>query len=114
MGCENEYGQRRFVDVLCVSSKNECSRRRFDVFWSAHYTYYAIYSPSHRYCLTNGDNGIVRTLETPIYLTVVNENSLQCLDRCVHKPTTPYILTVVKTCYNSWIGVYTNQPLLLF
>ena len=34
-----------------------------------------------KYCLANGDSGIVRTLETPIYITKVFGDLLFCLDR---------------------------------
>ncbi|KAK9804455.1 hypothetical protein WJX73_003595 [Symbiochloris irregularis] len=34
-----------------------------------------------KYCLSNGDSGIVRTLETPIYITKVFGDLLFCLDR---------------------------------
>lgn len=34
-----------------------------------------------KYCLPNGDNGIVRTLDTPIYITAVRGNKVFCLDR---------------------------------
>ena len=34
-----------------------------------------------KYCLANGDAGIVRTLENPIYITRVFGDVLFCLDR---------------------------------
>lgn len=34
-----------------------------------------------KYCLPNGDSGIVRTLEVPVYITRVSGSSLHCLDR---------------------------------
>jgi len=34
-----------------------------------------------KYCLPNGDNGIVKTLENPVYLTKVFANTVYCLDR---------------------------------
>ncbi|KAF5734159.1 coatomer subunit alpha-1 [Tripterygium wilfordii] len=34
-----------------------------------------------KYCLPNGDSGIIRTLDVPIYITKVFENTLFCLDR---------------------------------
>ena len=42
-----------------------------------------IYTTEHhiKYCLPNGDNGIIRTLDIPIYLTCVKENKIYCLDR---------------------------------
>lgn len=34
-----------------------------------------------KYCLPNGDNGIIRTLDYPVYLTKVVGNAVFCLDR---------------------------------
>ena len=34
-----------------------------------------------KYCLPNGDSGIVRTLDQPVYVTRVNKGVLCCLDR---------------------------------
>ena len=34
-----------------------------------------------KYCLPNGDNGIVKTLNNPVYLTKVFANTIFCLDR---------------------------------
>merc|ERR1719399_1882753 len=34
-----------------------------------------------KYCLTNGDHGIIRTLEVPLYLTSASNGKLHCLDR---------------------------------
>eukprot|EP01097_Dermamoeba_algensis_P008007 TRINITY_DN5184_c0_g2_i1.p1 TRINITY_DN5184_c0_g2~~TRINITY_DN5184_c0_g2_i1.p1 ORF type:complete len:749 (+),score=225.86 TRINITY_DN5184_c0_g2_i1:1466-3712(+) len=34
-----------------------------------------------KYCLINGDNGIIRTLDTPVYITGVKGNKVFCLDR---------------------------------
>ncbi|KAJ1985615.1 hypothetical protein H4R33_003895 [Dimargaris cristalligena] len=34
-----------------------------------------------KYCLPQGDNGIIRTLENPIYLTCVQGRDVHCLDR---------------------------------
>ncbi|PPS05926.1 hypothetical protein GOBAR_AA14693 [Gossypium barbadense] len=34
-----------------------------------------------KYCLPNGDSGIIRTLDVPIYLTKVSGNKIFCLDR---------------------------------
>ncbi|KAL9687190.1 hypothetical protein QQ045_031588 [Rhodiola kirilowii] len=34
-----------------------------------------------KYCLPNGDNGIIKTLDVPIYLTKVSGNRIFCLDR---------------------------------
>ncbi|KAJ4960831.1 hypothetical protein NE237_020741 [Protea cynaroides] len=34
-----------------------------------------------KYCLPNGDNGIIRTLDVPLYITKVSQNIVYCLDR---------------------------------
>jgi hypothetical protein len=34
-----------------------------------------------KYCLPNGDTGIIRTLDVPVYLTRVHGNTVYCLDR---------------------------------
>ena len=34
-----------------------------------------------KYCLPNGDNGIIRTLDVPVYITKVSQNTVYCLDR---------------------------------
>ncbi|KAA0033783.1 hypothetical protein IC582_001549 [Cucumis melo] len=34
-----------------------------------------------KYCLPNGDSGIIRTLDVPIYITKVSANTIFCLDR---------------------------------
>ena len=34
-----------------------------------------------KYCLINGDTGIIRTLDVPVYITRVASNQLFCLDR---------------------------------
>ena len=34
-----------------------------------------------KYCLPNGDTGIVRTLDVPIYITRIQQQQLYCLDR---------------------------------
>eukprot|EP01117_Protostelium_nocturnum_P001657 TRINITY_DN1202_c0_g1_i1.p1 TRINITY_DN1202_c0_g1~~TRINITY_DN1202_c0_g1_i1.p1 ORF type:complete len:1246 (-),score=287.08 TRINITY_DN1202_c0_g1_i1:71-3808(-) len=42
-----------------------------------------IYSTSNhiKYCLSNGDNGIIRTLDNPLYITGMKDNKVFCLDR---------------------------------
>lgn len=42
-----------------------------------------IYTTSNhiKYAITNGDHGIIRTLDLPIYITRVKGNSVYCLDR---------------------------------
>ena len=34
-----------------------------------------------KYCLPNGDSGIIRTLDVPVYITKVFGSTIHCLDR---------------------------------
>ena len=34
-----------------------------------------------KYCLANGDTGIIRTLDVPVYITKANSKQIFCLDR---------------------------------
>ncbi|KAG0449917.1 hypothetical protein HPP92_027024 [Vanilla planifolia] len=34
-----------------------------------------------KYCLPNGDNGIIRTLDVPVYITKISGNDIYCLNR---------------------------------
>ena len=56
-----------------------------------------IYTTSNhiKYALTNGDTGIIRTLELPVYITRVQGNSVHCLDRGPQ----PRVLTIDPTEY---------------
>lgn len=56
-----------------------------------------IYTTSNhiKYALTNGDNGIIRTLDLPVYITRVQGNSVYCLDR---EPS-PRVITIDPTEY---------------
>ncbi|KAL1190257.1 Coatomer subunit alpha-1 [Cardamine amara subsp. amara] len=48
-----------------------------------------------KYCLPNGDSGIIRTLDVPIYITKVTGNIIFCLDRDGKNR----IITIVATEY---------------
>lgn len=48
-----------------------------------------------KYCLLNGDHGIIRTLDLPIYITKVQGDSIFCLDR----ECEPKILSIDPTEY---------------
>merc|ERR1719320_305425 len=54
-----------------------------------------VYTTSNhiKYTLTNGDSGIIRTLDLPIYITRVKGSSVYCLDR----ECKPRILTIDPT-----------------
>jgi len=67
-----------------------------------------------KYCLTNGDHGIIRTLEVPLYLTSASNGKLHCLDRegkvrkllidptecqfklCLHKKEFEKVVRIIK------------------
>ena len=67
-----------------------------------------------KYCLTNGDHGIIRTLEVPLYLTAASNGKLHCLDRegkvrklmidptecqfklCLHKKEFDKVVRIIK------------------
>merc|ERR1719409_888994 len=67
-----------------------------------------------KYCLTNGDHGIIRTLEVPLYLTAASNGKLHCLDRegkvrkmvvdvtecqfklCLHKKEFERVIRIIK------------------
>ncbi|XP_048728495.1 coatomer subunit alpha-like [Ostrea edulis] len=54
-----------------------------------------VYTTSNhiKYALTNGDHGIIRTLDLPIYITRIKGNSVFCLDREVR----PRVLSIDPT-----------------
>ena len=56
-----------------------------------------IYTTSNhiKYTLTNGDHGIIRTLDLPIYITKVKDNQVYCLDR----EERPRVLQIDSTEY---------------
>ncbi|CAF3824980.1 unnamed protein product, partial [Rotaria magnacalcarata] len=56
-----------------------------------------IYTTSNhiKYALVNGDHGIIRTLDLPIYITKIKGNSVFCLDREVR----PRLLNIDSTEY---------------
>lgn len=56
-----------------------------------------IYTTSNhiKYTLTNGDHGIIRTLDLPIYITKIKDTSVYCLDR----EERPRVLNIDPTEY---------------
>ena len=56
-----------------------------------------VYTTSNhiKYAITNGDHGIIRTLELPVYLTRIKGNQVFCLDR----ECKPRILNIDPTEY---------------
>ncbi|XP_065347768.1 coatomer subunit alpha [Cloeon dipterum] len=56
-----------------------------------------VYTTSNhiKYCITNGDYGIIRTLDLPIYITKIRGNQVFCLDR----ECRPRILNIDPTEY---------------
>ncbi|KAF9585928.1 hypothetical protein BGW38_010979 [Lunasporangiospora selenospora] len=71
-----------------------------------------------KYTLTQGDNGIIRTLEQPIYLTRVKGKNVYCLDREGKTCTIPidpteyrFKLALVKRNYDEVLQIIRNSNL---
>ncbi|PKU78733.1 coatomer subunit alpha-3-like [Dendrobium catenatum] len=71
-----------------------------------------------KYCLPNGDSGIIRTLDVPIYLTKVSGNSVYCLDRdgknrVITIDATEYIfkLALLRKKYDHVMSMIKNSQL---
>ncbi|GFZ20525.1 coatomer, alpha subunit [Actinidia rufa] len=71
-----------------------------------------------KYCLPNGDSGIIRTLDVPIYITKVSGNNIFCLDRdgknkVIVIDATEYIfkLSLIKKKYDNVMSMIRNSQL---
>nr|KYP60664.1 Coatomer subunit alpha-2 [Cajanus cajan] len=71
-----------------------------------------------KYCLPNGDNGIIKTLDIPIYITKVSGNTIFCLDRdgknrAIIIDATEYIfkLSLLKKRYDHVMNMIKNSQL---
>ncbi|GFY94974.1 coatomer, alpha subunit [Actinidia rufa] len=71
-----------------------------------------------KYCLPNGDGGIIRTLDVPIYITKVLGNKIFCLDRegknrIIVIDATEYIfkLSLVRKRYDHVMSMIRNSQL---
>ncbi|WCJ40918.1 Coatomer alpha subunit [Euphorbia peplus] len=71
-----------------------------------------------KYCLPNGDSGIIRTLDVPIYITRVTGNTIFCLDRdgknrAIVIDATEYIfkLSLLKKRYDHVMNMIRNSQL---
>ncbi|KAF2301915.1 hypothetical protein GH714_030386 [Hevea brasiliensis] len=71
-----------------------------------------------KYCLPNGDSGIIRTLDVPIYITKVSGNTIFCLDRDGKNRTividaTEYIfkLSLLRKRYDNVMSMIRNSQL---
>ncbi|PIA60557.1 hypothetical protein AQUCO_00300209v1 [Aquilegia coerulea] len=71
-----------------------------------------------KYCLPNGDSGIIKTLDVPIYITEISGNTLFCLDwdwknRAVIIDATEYVfkLSLLKKKYDQVISFIRNSQL---
>ncbi|KAF8567633.1 hypothetical protein P879_06803 [Paragonimus westermani] len=63
--------------------------------WEEHGVFIYTTSNHIKYSLLNGDHGIIRTLELPVYISRVRGNSVFCLDR----DYTPLVLSIDPTEY---------------
>jgi coatomer subunit alpha len=68
----------RRLESLC--SIHESTRLKFGA-WDESGVFIYTTSNHIKYAITNGDNGIIRTLDLPIYITRVKGNQVFCLDR---------------------------------
>uniref|UniRef100_A0A2R5L8Q5 Coatomer subunit alpha n=1 Tax=Ornithodoros turicata TaxID=34597 RepID=A0A2R5L8Q5_9ACAR len=68
----------RRLEVLC--SVQESTRVKSGA-WDDSGVFVYTTSNHIKYTLTNGDHGIIRTLDLPIYITRVKDSSVYCLDR---------------------------------
>ncbi|CAN0878256.1 Coatomer subunit alpha-1 [Linum grandiflorum] len=71
-----------------------------------------------KYCLVNGDSGIIKTLDAPVYLTKVSANVVFCLDRdgknrSIVIDTTEYMfkLSLLKKRYDHVMSMIKNSKL---
>lgn len=71
-----------------------------------------------KYCLPNGDSGIIKTLDVPVYITKVSSNNVYCLDRnlknCVISVNaTEYIfkLALIKKKYDHVMNMIKSSQL---
>ncbi|PKA59576.1 Coatomer subunit alpha-3 [Apostasia shenzhenica] len=71
-----------------------------------------------KYCLPNGDNGIIKTIDIPIYLTKLTNNNLFCLDRdgknrIITIDATEYIfkLALLRKRYDHVMNMIRNSQL---
>nr|XP_023915472.1 coatomer subunit alpha-1-like [Quercus suber] len=71
-----------------------------------------------KYCLPNGDSGIIRTVDVPIYITKVSGNTIFCLDRdgknrSIVIDATEYIfkLFLLKKRYDHVMSMIRNSQL---
>jgi len=82
----------RKLEVLC--SVHENTRVKFGT-WDDSGVFIYTTSNHIKYAITNGDHGIIRTLDLPVYLTRIKGNQVYCLDR----ECKPRILNIDPTEY---------------
>ncbi|XP_044509861.1 coatomer subunit alpha-2-like [Mangifera indica] len=71
-----------------------------------------------KYCLPNGDSGIIRTLDAPVYITKVSRDNIYCLDRdgknhAIVIDATEYLfkLSLLKKRYDLVMGMIRSSNL---
>ncbi|VEN35072.1 unnamed protein product [Callosobruchus maculatus] len=92
----------RKLDVLCTLHENT---RVKSGAWDDSGVFIYTTSNHIKYTLTNGDHGIIRTLDLPIYITRVKGNQVFCLDR----ECKPRILTVDPTEYKFKLALINHK-----
>ncbi|CAH0555045.1 unnamed protein product [Brassicogethes aeneus] len=92
----------RKLDVLC--SLHENTRVKSGA-WDDSGVFIYTTSNHIKYTLTNGDHGIIRTLDLPIYITRVKGSQVFCLDR----ECKPRVLTVDPTEYKFKLALINHK-----
>lgn len=82
----------RRLDLLCTIQENT---RVKSGSWDDNNVFIYTTSNHIKYALTNGDHGIIRTLDVPIYITRVKDSNVYCLDR----ECRPRVLSIDPTEY---------------
>ncbi len=97
----------RRLHILC--SIHESTRVKSGA-WDEHGVFIYTTSNHIKYALTSGDYGIIRTLDTPLYITAVKGGQLYCLGRDV----APRVLTIDPTEYRFKMALINRYLGLIF
>ncbi|XP_022657939.1 coatomer subunit alpha-like [Varroa jacobsoni] len=93
----------RRLEILC--QLNESTRLKSGAWDEAADVFVYTTSNHIKYSLLNGDHGIIRTLDLPIYITKVQGNSIFCLDR----EAKARVLTVDSTEYHFKVALVNRK-----
>lgn len=90
------------LDQLCVINENT---RVKSGSWDDSNVFVYTTSNHIKYALINGDHGIIRTLDLPVYITKIKANSVYCLDREVR----PRIMNIDPTEYKFKLAIVNRK-----